>query len=40
MINYEDENFKNTIIEAVNQDKLVVFVGAGLSRLCGLPSKE
>lgn len=38
MINYEDENFKNTIIDAVNQDKLVVFVGAGLSRLCGFPS--
>lgn len=38
MINYENEDFKNTIIDAVNKEKLVIFVGAGLSRLCGFPS--
>lgn len=40
MITYEDKKFIDTIIEAVNNDKLVIFVGAGLSRLCGLPSWE
>lgn len=38
MKNYEDNDFKDTIIEAANKNNLVVFVGAGLSRLCGFPS--
>ena len=38
MGNYKDKNFIDTIIKAVNEDRLVLFVGNGLSRLCGLPS--
>lgn len=38
MIDYNDKDFRNAIVKAVNDDKLIIFVGAGISRLCGLPS--
>lgn len=34
---YTDESFLNTIISAVNEKKLILFIGAGFSKLCGLP---
>ena len=38
MLDYKDtEKFLNTIIEAINKKQLVLFVGSGLSKLCGLP---
>jgi hypothetical protein len=36
-MNYKDTGFKNSIIQAINNKKLVLFVGAGFSKLCGLP---
>ena len=38
MTDYKDEEFRKSIVKAVNNDKLIIFVGAGISRLCGLPS--
>lgn len=38
MIDYKDAAFRKSIVKAVNDDKLIIFVGAGISRLCGLPS--
>ena len=37
MLKYTDKQFLNQISKAVNADKLVLFVGAGISKLCGLP---
>ena len=38
MLNYKDNNFfLETIIDAVNNDKLILFIGSGISKLCGLP---
>lgn len=34
---YNDPDFVNSIISAINEKKLVLFVGAGFSKLCGLP---
>lgn len=34
---YKDVVFQNSIIQAINTRKLVLFVGAGFSKLCGLP---
>lgn len=38
MRDYKDDKFIKQIIKAVNERKLIIFVGAGVSRLCGLPS--
>lgn len=38
MIDYKDKEFRKSIVKAINNDKLIIFVGAGISRLCGLPS--
>lgn len=38
MDSYKDKNFQQTIIDAINNNSLVLFVRAGVSRLCGLPS--
>lgn len=38
MTDYKDPEFRKSIVKAVNNDKLIIFVGAGISRLCGLPS--
>ena len=38
MIDYKDKEFRESIVKAINNDKLIIFVGAGISRLCGLPS--
>lgn len=38
MRNYNDPIFQENIKNAVNEGKLIVFIGAGISRLCGLPS--
>ena len=38
MDSYKDKDFQQTIIDAINNNSLVLFVGAGVSRLCGLPS--
>ena len=38
MIDYTDKDFRSAIVKAVNDGKLIIFVGAGISRLCGLPS--
>ncbi len=38
MRDYRDDKFIKQIIKAVNERKLIIFVGAGVSRLCGLPS--
>lgn len=38
MLTYKDkDSFLNTIIDAINHDKLILFVGSGVSKLCGLP---
>ncbi|CCZ84974.1 uncharacterized protein BN742_01340 [Firmicutes bacterium CAG:631] len=38
MLNYKDQKeFLNQVIEAINKGQLVLFVGSGLSKLCGLP---
>jgi|GEM_PF-5197300 len=37
MVDYRDPTFLNTLIQAVNEHRLVLFVGAGLSKLCGVP---
>ena len=38
MLNYKDkEEFLNPIISAINKGELILFVGSGLSKLCGLP---
>ncbi|MBN2833438.1 MAG: SIR2 family protein [Candidatus Delongbacteria bacterium] len=34
---FDDPKFVNSIISAINEKKLVLFVGAGFSKLCGLP---
>ncbi len=34
---FTDKKFLDTIIDAVNNNKLVVFIGSGVSKLCGLP---
>ena len=38
MKTYTDPDFKSKLISAVNDNRLIIFVGAGVSRLCGLPS--
>ena len=37
MLEYTDKQFLSQIARAVNNNKLVLFVGAGVSKLCGLP---
>lgn len=38
MLKYDNkESFLKYVIEAINNDKLIVFVGSGVSKLCGLP---
>lgn len=37
MRDYTDEQFKRAIFEAVKNNRLILFVGAGVSKLCGLP---
>jgi len=32
-----DSDFVNSIISAINERKLVIFIGAGFSKLCSLP---
>ena len=32
-----EESFLKYVIDAINNDKLIVFVGSGVSKLCGLP---
>jgi len=34
---YNDPDFVNSVISAINERKLVLFIGAGFSKLCGLP---
>jgi len=34
---YSDPDFVNSIISAINEKKLILFIGAGFSKLCGLP---
>ena len=34
---YKDADFAGSIIQAINNNKLVLFIGAGFSKLCGLP---
>ena len=34
---FDDPSFVNSIISAINEKKLILFVGAGFSKLCGLP---
>jgi len=37
MINYTNEEFINRILNSIKHKKLTIFVGAGFSKLCGLP---
>lgn len=37
MRDYKDKDFIDSIISAINEKKLILFIGAGFSRLCGLP---
>ena len=38
MLDYKDEtHFLKPVIDAINKRRLVLFVGSGLSKLCGLP---
>lgn len=34
---YNNEDFVEAIISAINEKKLILFIGAGFSKLCGLP---
>lgn len=36
-MDFKDVEFQNSIIHGINNQKLVLFVGAGFSKLCGLP---
>ena len=36
-MDYKDTDFTRSIIQAINNNKLVLFIGAGFSKLCGLP---
>lgn len=38
MRDYKDKIFRANIKKAADENKLIIFVGAGISRLCGLPS--
>lgn len=38
MLDYNDkEKFLRIIVEAINEQKLIIFVGSGVSKLCGFP---
>ena len=37
MVDYKNEEFRNRILNAIKNKKLTIFVGAGFSKLCGLP---
>lgn len=37
IIDYTNEDFIKALIDAVNEDNLILFIGSGISKLCGAP---